>query len=77
MSDATIGVDISKDRLDAHRLSDGASVQFSNDKSGMTQLIRWLGEGVVRIVFEPTGHYHRDFERRLEVTGYQIGRAHV
>jgi len=30
----TIGVDISKDHLDVHRLPDGQSRHFTNDKAG-------------------------------------------
>ena len=34
MTDDSIGVDISKAKLDCHRLSDGAFAQFPNTKSG-------------------------------------------
>ena len=34
MSEATIGIDVSKDHLDAHRLPDGAAPQFANTRSG-------------------------------------------
>jgi len=30
----TIGIDISKDRLDAYRLSDRQHIQVTNDKAG-------------------------------------------
>jgi transposase len=40
MSEATIGIDVSKDHLDAHRLSDGAARRFAKTRSGLTQLIR-------------------------------------
>ena len=69
----TIGIDISKDHLDAHRMSDGASRRFANDKAGQTALIAWIGEPKAvrgaRIVYEPTGPYHRAFERRLADAG--------
>lgn len=42
MTNDTIGIDISKATLDAHRLRDGASAQFSNTKAGFTALQRWL-----------------------------------
>ena len=42
MTETTIGIDISKATLDAHRLSDGATVQFSNDKAGFRMLKAWL-----------------------------------
>jgi transposase len=66
MTKDTIGVDVSKDRLDAHRLSDGASRRFANDKAGHKAFLRWRAETPVeRVVFEPTGPYHRAFERAL------------
>ena len=34
MTLVTIGVDISKDHLDVHRLPDGQSRRFTNDKAG-------------------------------------------
>lgn len=66
MTEDTIGVDISKDTLDVHRLSDGASSQFRNSKSGFLDLTCWLVKTQIsRIVYEPTGVYHRDFEMAL------------
>jgi transposase len=64
----TIGVDISKDHFDAHRLSDGGSRRFVNDRSGHRAFVKWLAQTPVeRVVFEPTGPYHRAFERALGV----------
>jgi hypothetical protein len=34
MKHDTLGVDVSKDHLDAHRLADGATRRFANDKAG-------------------------------------------
>lgn len=65
MTEVTIGVDISKDTLDAHRLSDGASRQFSNTAAGHKSLIAWMGQKIARVVFEPTGPYHGTLERAL------------
>ena len=61
----TIGVDVSKDHLDAHRLADGATRRFANDKGGHKAfLIKWLAQTPAnRVVFEPTGLYHRVPER--------------
>ena len=44
MNNDTIGVDVSKDHLDAHRLADGATRRFANDKGGHKALIKWLAE---------------------------------
>jgi transposase len=76
MTNDTIGVDISKDHLDAHRMSDGASRRFANDSPGHRSLVTWLGqcENIpgARIVYEPTGPYHRAFERRLSAVGFAL-----
>jgi len=39
MTNDTIGIDISKDHLDAHRMRDGARRRFANDKAGHGALI--------------------------------------
>ena len=70
MNNDTIGVDVSKDHLDAHRLADGAARRFANDRRGHKALIKWLAQTPrYRVVFEPTGPYHRAVERALGVAG--------
>lgn len=67
MTETTIGIDISKANLDVHRLSDDTAAQFSNDKAGFRALKSWLkGHDIARVVYEPTGPYHRHFEIALE-----------
>lgn len=76
MIPSTIGVDVSKDWLDAHRLADGAARRFANDKTGRKALIRWLSAAPVkRVVFEPTGPYHRPLERALDTAGLPIAKV--
>ena len=54
MTDDSIGIDISKDKLDCHRLSDGAFEQLPNTRSGFQKLRRWVGPDLpARVVFEP------------------------
>ena len=66
MTDHTIGVDISKSHLDVFRLEDGAAQRFDNSAAGFRSLIKWLSKApVVRVVFEPTGPYHKAFEIAL------------
>ena len=66
----TIGVDISKDTLDAYRLADGQRTQVSNDKSGHRALIKWIGgQDFALVVFEATGAYHGLLERALIARG--------
>ena len=64
MINDSIGIDISKDRLDAFRLSDGAQESFDNGPAGFAGLRRWLVHAPpARVVYEATGAYHVGFER--------------
>jgi len=66
MTEDSIGIDISKDRLAAHRLSDGAERDFANSPAGLRALARWIGpRPPARVVFEATGPYHRRLERAM------------
>jgi transposase len=65
----TIGIDVSKSLLDAFCLSTGTYRQFANDGSGCSKLLRWIGRTRVRVVFEPSGPYHRLLEQRLTRAG--------
>jgi len=66
MKDHTIGIDISKSHFDAFRLEDGAAKRFENSPRGIRALIKWLvATPIARIVFEPTGPYHRALEQAL------------
>jgi len=65
----TIGVDISKAHLDAFRLEDGAAHRLENSAAGFSALRKWLGKApIARIVFEPTGPYHKAFEAAFSKT---------
>jgi hypothetical protein len=64
MNKDTIGIDISKDTLDAHRLSTGAAAQFANSAAGLRALRRWIGAQMPDlVVYEATGAYHAALER--------------
>lgn len=64
MNKDTIGIDISKDTLDAHRLSTGAAAQFANSAAGLRALRRWIGARIPDlVVYEATGAYHAALER--------------
>jgi transposase len=66
MKEDSIGIDISKDHLDLHRLSDGAHRRFANTTVGLAALARWIGpQPPRRVVYEATGAYHRRLERQL------------
>lgn len=68
----TIGIDISKDTFDIHRLSDRRHERFGSDKAGLAALRRWIGKTPVRIVYEATGRYHRDLEAVLSAAGHDL-----
>ncbi|GMI48409.1 hypothetical protein TrCOL_g4252 [Triparma columacea] len=66
MTDDTIGIDVSKATLDVHRLSDGKMTSFINNTAGFKQLAKFCIETtVIRVVYEATGAYHKEFERSL------------
>jgi len=65
MTNITIGLDISKDKIDAAKFPTQEFQKFDNNAVGHKKLIRWMGIGVKCVVFEPTGSYHRQLERLL------------
>lgn len=67
----TIGIDVSKDALDACRSPEGTRRRFTNTPAGHRQLIVWIGN-VCRIVYEPTGPYHRAMEAALDAAGLPL-----
>lgn len=72
MTEHTIGVDISKSYLDVFDLEAGVAAQFGNSAAGLKALRQWLREReIARIVYEPTGAYHKAFEIALE-SGYPL-----
>ena len=76
MTDITIGADISKDHIDLHRLPDKTRLRVTNDRKGFTSILRWIGgEAVARIVYEPTGTYHKAFERFMLTHGVALSKV--
>jgi hypothetical protein len=76
MKNDTIGVDVSKENLDAHRLADDATRRFANDKGGHKALVKWLAETPLnRVVFEPTGPYHRASNARSAHPAFHSSRS--
>lgn len=61
----TVGVDISKAHLDAHRRSTGESARFANEAAGFEELAAWIGDTAALLVYEATGHWHRGLEEHL------------
>ncbi|WP_137136525.1 transposase [Rhizobium sp. FKY42] len=76
MTDITIGADISKDHIDLHMLPDGQILKVANDRKGFAAIVRWIGtKSVARIVYEPTGPYHKAFERFMMVQGLALSKV--
>ena len=75
MTETNIGIDISKDHLDVHRLPGDERRRFDNSKAGHKALIRWIGDTPARVVYEPTGRYHRTLERALAAAGMPIAKV--
>lgn len=62
----SIGIDISKDKLDAYRTRDDTHGIFANTKRGFQALLKWAGEErPACVVFEATGAYHGLMEQSL------------
>ena len=55
----TIGIGISKDTVDAHRLPARAHGQSGNGRSGLAALRRRIGKAPVRVVHEAAGRYRQ------------------
>lgn len=76
MTDITIGADISKDHIDLHSLPDGQTLKVANDRKGFAAILKWIGaKSVERIVYEPTGPYHKAFERFMMVQGLPLSKV--
>jgi transposase len=76
MTDITIGADISKDHIDLYSLPDGRTLKVANDRKGFAAIVRWIGaQGVERMVYEPTGAYHKAFERFMIVQGVPLSKV--
>ena len=66
MTKHTIGVDISKSHLDVFDLDEQRAQRFDNTRAGLRALQKWLGaRPLTRVIYEPTGPYHRLFEETL------------
>ena len=60
-----VGVDVSKEHLDAHELPGGRSARFPNTREGIRELGAWVRPGVRWVVYESTGSHHLAMERAL------------
>ena len=76
MDHSTVGVDVSKAHLDAHRHPEGRAARFPNDRDGIRRLVKWVGGAPLRCVaYEPTGRWHRPLEAALLRAGLPAAAA--
>jgi transposase len=65
--DRIVGIDVSKDRLDAFRLATGRRSAVSDGEAGVAELAEWGGEAL--FVTEASGGYERLAHRPLSARG--------
>lgn len=70
-----VGVDVGKANLDVS-VSEGPVVRFENTTSGITRLLKHLGEHSATVVCEATGGYERMLVNRLRKTEIAVHVAH-
>ena len=69
----TIGIDVSKAVLDVHLHPEGLRERFANDSAGHVALAGWAASHrPERVIFEPTGAYHRALETALGRAGLPL-----
>lgn len=69
----TAGIDVSKDRLDAHVLPAAQSLAVANTSEGIRQLKRWLLRHKVDLIaVEATGKWHRELCRSLRASNLAV-----
>jgi len=70
----TVGIDVSKARLDVHVHPEGESFAVSNDEAGVSELVGRLGrlEGLISIGLEASGRYERLAVAQLAVAGLPV-----
>jgi transposase len=72
---ATLGIDISKKRLDAFAHPLGKARAFSNDEAGWRALVAWAIELEAFVIFEATASYDRGLSLVLQEAGVAFHRA--
>ena len=67
MDYTTIGIDVSKAKLDICFLTTGETISISNDKEGFAKLLKRIRRyNVERIIIEHTGNYQKEIVRYLQ-----------
>ena len=66
-----IGLDVSRDWLDLHCLSDGHQLQLPNTGEGHSELAKFAGDREALVCFEATGGHEWRLWERLEAAGIE------
>ena len=66
-----IGIDVSRDWLDLHCLSDGHQLQLPNTGEGHSELAKFAGDREALVCFEATGGHEWRLWERLEAAGIE------
>jgi transposase len=70
---SSVGIDVSKDRLDVHVLPSGDRRAFANTREGIRQLKRWLCSfDLALVAVEATGKWHRQVWRSLHASALPV-----
>src|SRR6185312_7620848 len=68
-----VGIDVSKDCLDAHLLPEGTTRRFDNTPAGITALVAWLQPlSPTLVVLEATGGYERPAIAAVSLQGLPV-----
>lgn len=70
---SSVGIDVSKDRLDVCVLPSGDRLAVANSREGIRRLKRWLSAfNLSLVVIEATGRWHRQLWRSLFASGIPV-----
>ena len=70
---SALGIDVSGERLDWHRLPEGTSGSHPNSASGIAELVKMVtAEGVDIVIIEATGGLQRDVALALSMAGVAV-----
>ena len=75
----TIGIDVSKQYLDAFCHHDQQTLRVPNHPKGITALLAWIGQRTARpfIVIEPTGGYEHTLQSMLLEHGLLLAKVNA
>jgi transposase len=68
-----VGIDVSKDKIDAAIVAASAHRSFGTSEPEQQQMLAWLGEhNVEKAVMEATGGYERPWAKLLQASGIEV-----